>query len=195
MAKMFRGVSKGGCMPKKGFLALFYVFFMTFGLFAEGMKMESPDISGKLYLSQVYDRYGCHGKNISPELHWYGEPKGTRSFAVTMFDPDAPTGYGWWHWIVCNIPADIHGLPRGAGLNRAKALPKGAVQCKNDYGETGYGGPCPPKGDRPHRYIVTVYALDVAHLPVRPDMSPSLVYSMIEKHTIAKASLTARYGR
>jgi Raf kinase inhibitor-like YbhB/YbcL family protein len=164
-------------------------------LWAGGLSLESPDLSDRLSLEQVYDGYRCGGKNISPELLWHGEPKGTKSFAVTMFDPDAPTGHGWWHWIVVNIPVHLHTLPKGAGDPSGKRLPAGAVQTLNDFRKPGYGGACPPKGDAPHRYIVTVYALDVEKLPVTSDTSPARAVALIEKHAIAKASLTSRYGR
>jgi Raf kinase inhibitor-like YbhB/YbcL family protein len=168
---------------------------MTLVVWAGGFTLESPDVSGQLSLVQVYNGFGCRGENLSPELHWRGEPMGTKSFAVTMYDPDAPTGSGWWHWIVCNIPKNIHDLPRGAGDPSGTKMPKGALQCLNDYGEMGYGGACPPRGDKPHRYILTVYALDVEKLPVDPHTPPAKVRFMIESHAVAKSSLMAWYGR
>jgi Raf kinase inhibitor-like YbhB/YbcL family protein len=114
---------------------------------------------------------------------------------VTVYDPDAPTGSGWWHWIVFNIPKTVHRLPRGAGDPKSGLMPEGAVQGVTDFGTVGYGGACPPKGDRPHRYIFTVYALDVAKLPLDAKSSPALVGYMLEKHALAKASLMAYYGR
>ena len=164
-------------------------------LWADRFTLVSPDLPERLSLEQVYDGYGCGGKNISPELLWHGEPEGTKSFAVTMFDPDAPTGHGWWHWVVVNIPVRLHALPKGAGDPSGKRLPAGAVQTLNDFRKPGYGGACPPKGDAPHRYIVTVYALDAEKLHVTSDTSPARAAALIEKHAIAKASLTSRYGR
>ncbi|WP_456402602.1 YbhB/YbcL family Raf kinase inhibitor-like protein [Hydrogenimonas sp.] len=171
------------------------LMWMSLSLLAGGFTLKSPDISGQLTMEQVYNGFGCSGENISPELSWSGAPKGTKSFAVTLYDPDAPTGSGWWHWIVFNIPADVHRLPRGAGDPAKRLLPKGAVQSVTDFGKPGFGGACPPVGDRAHRYIFTVYALDVATLPLGPQSAPALVGFMLEKHALAKASLIAYYGR
>ena len=180
---------------KRWFCLLAAAIALPMALWAGGFVLESPDLSDRLSLEQVYDGYRCGGKNISPELHWRGEPKGTKSFAVTMFDPDAPTGHGWWHWVVANIPASVNSLPRGAGDPDGKGLPEGAVQTFNDFRKPGYGGACPPKGDKPHRYIVTLYALDVEKLPVTAKTSPARAAALIEKHAIAEASLVSRYGR
>ncbi len=169
------------------------VFGIT--VFAGGFTLKSPDLSGQLKMEQVYNGFGCSGKNISPELEWSNAPKGTKSFAITVYDPDAPTGSGWWHWLVFNIPSSVHSLPRGAGNPSAHLLPKGAVQSRTDFGKPGYGGACPPAGDRPHRYIFTVYALDVQKLPLNADSAPALIGFMLEKHAIAKASLISYYGR
>ncbi len=180
MKKLFLFVAAGG-------LALL--------LHAGGFTLKSPDLSGQLTMDQVYNGFGCSGKNISPELVWSGAPKGTKSFAVTLYDPDAPTGSGWWHWIVFNIPASVHRLPAGAGDPAKGLLPKGAVQSRTDFGKPGFGGACPPAGDRAHRYIFTVYALDVEKLPLDEKSPPALVGFMLEKHAIAKASLISYYGR
>ena len=182
---------------RRRWLALFLLqaFALALTLSGGAFTLESPDISGRLSLKQVYNGLGCHGENISPKLHWRGEPKGTKSFAVTLYDPDAPTKKGWWHWIVFNIPSGVHELLSGAGNPSAHLLPGGAVQSRNDFGTLGYGGACPPAGDRPHRYIVTVYALDVEKLLLGPDTSPARAVSMIESHAIAKASRMAYYGR
>ncbi len=169
------------------------VFGIT--VFAGGFTLKSPDLSGQLKMEQVYNGFGCSGKNISPKLEWSNAPKGTKSFAITVYDPDAPTGSGWWHWLVFNIPSSVHSLPRGAGNPSAHLLPKGAVQSRTDFGKPGYGGACPPAGDRPHRYIFTVYALDVQKLPLNADSAPALIGFMLEKHAIAKASLISYYGR
>ena len=128
--------------------------------------------------------------NMSPHLRWSGAPAGTRSYAVTCFDPDAPTGSGFWHWTVANIPADVTELLEGAS---PAALPKGAVEGRTDFGSPGYGGAAPPPGHGPHRYIFTVFAVDVPHLDVTPENSGAVFGFNLHFHTLAKASLTATY--
>ena len=134
------------------------------------------------------------GQNLSPALAWSGAPAGTRSFAVTLYDPDAPTGSGWWHWVVYNIPGSVAQLPQGAG-NAGGKLPAGAAQARNDYGEAAYGGPAPPAGDKPHRYVFTLYALKTDHIDVPPNSSTALIGFMLHANKLATASFTARYGR
>ncbi|GAN71530.1 kinase inhibitor [Acetobacter syzygii] len=143
--------------------------------------------------AQVYNGMGENGQNLSPALQWQGAPQGTRSFVVTVYDPDAPTGSGWWHWVVANIPPTTTSLPEGAGSGRA-GLPADAIQVRTDFGTPGYGGAAPPAG-RVHRYVFTVYALDVPKLDVTPDVSPALVGFMVHHHQLGAASLTALYGR
>lgn len=157
-------------------------------------RLWSPDVKGaKLGMDQVFNGMTCAGKNISPELRWSGAPAKTKSFVVTVYDPDAPTGSGWWHWTVYNIPASATALPNNAGSGRG--LPAGAVQGTTDFGKPGYGGACPPKGDKPHRYFFTVYALDVPSIDVPASASPANVGFNVHFHTIAKAGFVARYGR
>ena len=124
--------------------------------------------------------------NISPSLSWKDPPAGTKSFAVTVYDPDAPTGSGWWHWVVFNLPADVRSLPAGAGNPASGKLPKGAVQSLTDFGAPGYGGPCPPRGDRPHRYVFTVHALKVDKLDLDEKAMPALVGFMVTSNRIAR---------
>ena len=143
-------------------------------------------------LEQVFNGSGCTGQNISPDLEWSGAPKNTKSFAITVFDPDAPTGSGWWHWIVFNIPANVNRLARGAGSGKAQ-LPEGAIQSRNDYGQIGYGGPCPPPG-KPHRYIFTVYALK-DKLPLDAQASGAMVGFQLNHLKLAVGRLQARFGR
>lgn len=157
--------------------------------------LKSSDFGGQLSMKQVYNGFGCTGENISPALIWKDAPKGTKSFALTVYDPDAPTGSGWWHWVVANIPASVSSLPADAGDPAKKRMPKGAVQSTTSYGQGGFGGACPPVGDTPHRYIFTVYALDVDSLPLDATATPALAGYMINQHAIAKASLIAYYGR
>jgi Raf kinase inhibitor-like YbhB/YbcL family protein len=164
---------------------------------AAGFKLESPSVKpgGMLTETQVFNGFGCSGKNISPALKWSGAPKNTRSYAVTVYDPDAPTGSGWWHWVVYNIPASATGLPEGAGTADGNALPPGSAQGRTDFGAPGFGGACPPKGDKPHRYVFTVYALKTDKLDVPPDATAALVGFMIYGNKLAQASFTAKYGR
>jgi Raf kinase inhibitor-like YbhB/YbcL family protein len=161
------------------------------GAFELHSAVVTPDST--LSNDQVYDGFGCSGKNISPPLTWSGAPSTTRSFAVTVFDPDAP-GSGWWHWVVYDIPASVTELPQGAGDPGGKT-PAGAVQGRSDFGTAGYGGPCPPAGNKPHRYIFTVYALKVAKLDVPAATGAARVGSIINANKLASASFTARYGR
>jgi len=155
--------------------------------------LSSPDIAqGKaLDARQLLNDFGCTGGNVSPALSWQDPPAGTKSFALTVYDPDAPTGSGWWHWVVFDIPAGARSLPAGAGSADGKALPAGAVQSRTDFGAPGYGGACPPKGHGAHRYVFTLYALDVAHLGLAPDSSAALVGFNLGAHTLAKAGITA----
>lgn len=164
---------------------------------AKGLTLSSPDVKkgGTVPLEQVLNTFGCTGGDISPALNWSGAPAGTKSFAVTVYDPDAPTGSGWWHWVVFNIPANATGLPKNAGNLGANLAPAGSVQSRTDFGKPGYGGPCPPKGDKPHRYIFTVFAVNVDHLDANADASPAFVGFNLHFHTLARASFTAKYGR
>ncbi|WP_296818104.1 YbhB/YbcL family Raf kinase inhibitor-like protein [Brevundimonas sp.] len=128
--------------------------------------------------------------DTSPHLKWSGAPEGTKSFAVTCYDPDAPTGSGFWHWTVANIPADVTGLAEGASPN---AMPAGSVEGRTDYGPAGFGGAAPPPGHGPHRYIFTVFAVDTEKLEVTPDNSGAVFGFNLHFHTLAKASITATY--
>lgn len=145
--------------------------------------------------AHVFKGFGCEGGNVSPSLTWSNAPAGTKSFAVTVYDPDAPTGSGWWHWVVFNLPADTTSLAAGAGDPATGKLPAGAVQSRTDFGKAGFGGPCPPKGDKPHRYIFTVYALKVDQLDLGPDAPGAMVGYMANANKLGKASFTALYGR
>ena len=135
---------------------------------------------------------GCGGKNQSPQLSWSGAPSGTKSFAITCFDPDAPTGSGYWHWLACDIPSSITKVDAGAGTEKS---PAGGKSASNDYGLSSYGGPCPPKGDTAHRYIFTVYALDVAALPHATDKTHGATFIFLMRgHVLASGSMTATFG-
>jgi Raf kinase inhibitor-like YbhB/YbcL family protein len=161
-------------------------------------KLTSPDIKpgGTIAEEQVFNGFGCNGKNISPALKWSGAPKETKSFALLVHDPDAPTGgAGWWHWVVINLPAAATELPKGAGKGDGSTLPAGATSIATDFGTPGYGGPCPPAGDKPHRYNFTLYALKVDKLDVPKDAKASLAGFMANANAIGKATLTGKYGR
>ena len=166
---------------------------------AQTLTLTSADIKEGATIAneQVFKGFGCTGGNLSPALSWSGAPSGTRSFAVNIYDPDAPTGSGWWHWVVFNIPPATTSLPKNAGDVKKKLMPKGAIQSRTDFGTTGYGGPCPPPGDKPHHYQITVFALDVDKLPDAKNnaASAALVGFDLGSHTLAKATLTGLYGR
>ncbi len=164
---------------------------------AAGFVLTSPTIKpgSTLTDAQVFNGFGCTGKNISPALKWSGAPKDTKSFAVTVYDPDAPTGSGWWHWVVYNIPATASELAEGAGTADGKGLPAGSAQGRTDFGAPGFGGACPPPGDKPHRYIFTVHALKTDKLDIPADGTAALVGFMINANRLGSASFTAKYGR
>ena len=151
--------------------------------------------NGTIQSEQVFGGWGCTGRNVSPELEWSGAPADAKSFALTVYDPDAPTWSGFWHWQIFNIPANVTKLPAGAGDPEHGLAPAGSVHGRNDYGAIGYGGPCPPPGDKPHRYIFTVFALKAARLDLDASASAAVIGFNINANVIAKASVTAYYGR
>lgn len=167
------------------------------GAQAADFTVTSPQVAagGTLGSAQVFDGFGCQGGNQSPALVWSGAPAGTRSFAVTVYDPDAPTGSGWWHWVVYDLPATTTRLPANAGTADGRALPAPAAQGRTDYGSPGFGGACPPVGDRPHRYVFTVHALKVDRLEVPAGASAAMVGYFLGMNRLGQATLEARYGR
>jgi Raf kinase inhibitor-like YbhB/YbcL family protein len=162
------------------------------------MVLTSPDFTdqGTLANAHVFNGFGCSGENKSPALAWSGVPEGTKALALTVYDPDAPTGSGWWHWVVFNISAlsPSGTLMRSGMLMRGAVMPPEAIQSMTDFGTTGYGGPCPPVGDAPHRYIFTLYALkDI--IPLDAKASGAMVGFYINQLAIDLAVLTGKYGR
>jgi Raf kinase inhibitor-like YbhB/YbcL family protein len=148
----------------------------------------------------VFKGFGCNGDNVSPEISWSNAPAGTKSFAVMVHDPDAPTGgAGFWHWVVVDVPATTTRLPQGAGLKEGSALPAGSKQINTDFGAPGWGGPCPPvypkNLSKQHRYQFTVYALKVEKLELPANPTASLAGFMVNMNSLGKASFSARYGR
>jgi hypothetical protein len=182
-------------MTRNFFFALGFAMILALAPFAaaQGFELTSPDIKPDGVIGQKFVYGDCGGDNVSPELTWSDPPEGAKSFAVLVHDPDAP-GAGFWHWIVIDIPASAHSLPQGAGTRDGKKLPPGSVQIETDFGDPGWGGPCPPAG-RPHRYQFTVYALGVEKLAAPSLARPALVHSLVEKAALGKAGFTARYGR
>lgn len=158
--------------------------------------LVSPDLpSGQTVgHAQLFNGRGCSGQNLSPALEWSNAPARTRSLAVTLYDLDTPTGKGCWHWVMYNIPPNVSRLPAGAG-DPSRALMPGVTHGNTDFGRPGYIGPCPPVGDKPHRYIVTVHALDVDRLDVPANATAAFIGFTIGAHRLASATLTCKYGR
>ncbi|MBS0379267.1 MAG: YbhB/YbcL family Raf kinase inhibitor-like protein [Proteobacteria bacterium] len=160
-------------------------FTLTSSTFSDG---------GTLAAAQVFNGFGCQGGNLSPQLSWSHAPAGTQSFALLVHDPDAPTGSGWWHWVVYNIPGSVSSLAAGAGDAQKNLLPPGSVQGRTDFGTTGYGGPCPPPG-KPHHYHFRLYALKVAKLDLPADATAAFVAFNVHAQSLGSAELTGLYGR
>jgi Raf kinase inhibitor-like YbhB/YbcL family protein len=159
---------------------------------AAAFELKSPDIAPGATIADkfVFKGFGCEGGNLSPALEWRGAPQGTKGFALLVHDPDAPTGgAGFWHWVLIDIPADVHALAEGA------AVPAGAKAITTDFGAPGYGGPCPPKGDKPHHYNFTIYALKVAKLDLPANATASLTGFMVNANALGKTTLTGTYSR
>ena len=159
-------------------------FQLTSADVTDGAPLDEPQASGVM---------GAGGEDRSPQLSWSGFPEGTKSFAVTVFDPDAPTHSGFWHWAVANIPVSVTELPSGAGDRSGSGLPEGAVQLRNDAGFPGFVGAAPPAGHGPHRYFVTVHAVDVDRLDVPPDASCAFLGFTLFSHTLARAVLVGTH--
>jgi Raf kinase inhibitor-like YbhB/YbcL family protein len=160
---------------------------MSFRLWSNDLKEGE-----RMPAAQVFNGMGHSGGNRSPHLAWEGAPGGTKSFVITVYDPDAPTGSGWWHWVVANIPATAKELPADSGSGNG--LPAGALQTRTDFGAPGYGGAAPPSGPA-HRYIFTLHALGVERLDVTDQSSAALVGFMTNMNSLGKATLTVTYGK
>jgi Raf kinase inhibitor-like YbhB/YbcL family protein len=157
--------------------------------------LESDDVSDGQMLASTFVHDSAGGENLSPQLRWSGAPAETRGFLVTCLDPDAPTGSGFWHWLAVDIPASVTELARGAGAADGSGLPSGAFHVRSDFGSAGYGGAAPPPGDRPHRYVFAVHALDTEKLGPDASATPAAVAFNAIFHTIARATLRPVYSR
>ena len=158
--------------------------------------LSSPDIAngGKISDAQVFNSFGCSGRNVSPALSWSNAPAGTKSFALLVHDPDAPTGSGWWHWVVYDIPAGTTSLAANAGDSTKNLMPGGAVQGRTDFGTPGYGGPCPPPG-KPHHYHFRLYALKVPKLDVPADATAAFIGFNVKANSLGETEILGLYGR
>jgi Raf kinase inhibitor-like YbhB/YbcL family protein len=157
---------------------------------------SDPQLAISVPLIYTAKAFGCSGGNTSPPLEWRGAPAGTKSFVVTLFDRDErSTPSGWWHWVIYDLPGTAEKLPAGAGAEHSPLLPAETRQGRTDLGEDAYHGPCPAKGDPPHRYVFTIYALNVAKLDVPADSSGAMVTSTTQDHLLGKAVFVAHYGR
>ena len=157
--------------------------------------LGSDDLTdgGTLPDAQVFNDWGMTGGNSSPHLRWSGFPAGTKSFAVTCYDPDAPTASGFWHWVLFDLPASVTELPAGAGAVGGANLAAGAQMARNDFNAKGYGGAAPPSGHGPHRYFFVVHALGVDSLGLDSDAPPAVVGFMCNANALGRARLIATY--
>ena len=165
------------------------------GFSQKTFSLTSKDLGGQATKTEEFSGFGCSGKNQSPQLSWANAPAGTKSFAVTMYDPDAPTGSGWWHWVVFDINANVSELVTNAGNLAANLAPKGAIQSLTNFGAAGFGGPCPPQGHGIHQYIITVHALKTDKLGLDATANPAVVGYYLWQNTLAKASIVTYYQR
>jgi len=166
-------------------------------VFADSLTLSSQDIVQGEFMAkaQEFNGFGCSGGDISPHLKWSNAPIGTKSFAITAYDPDAPTGSGWWHWQIVNIPMTLMEIQSGAGNTKTNIAPIGSTQIQNDYGSRGFGGACPPEGHGVHHYRFTVHALSVEKLELPEDASGALAGYMINAHTIESSTIESLYKR
>ncbi|MCO6173868.1 YbhB/YbcL family Raf kinase inhibitor-like protein [Flavobacterium sp. NRK F10] len=182
-------------MKKANLIWVLSLLFSTTLFGQNTFTLSSNDLGGEATKTQEFNGFGCSGNNQSPQLSWKNAPQGTKSFAVTMYDPDAPTGSGFWHWVVFDIPANANELVPNAGNATLNLTPKGAIQSVTDYGIKGFGGPCPPEGHGLHQYIITVYALKTDKLGLDENANPAIVGFYLWNNTLAKASIVTYYQR
>lgn len=182
--------------PIRNALALLTLSF-TLPVMAGSLSLTSNDITHGQHMSKAHEftGFGCTGDDVSPHLRWQNAPEGTKSFAITAYDPDAPTGSGWWHWQLVNIPANVTELLANAGSPQGDLAPAGSHHVNNDYGIRGFGGACPPVGHGVHRYRFTVHALSVETLDLPENASGALAGFMINANSIATSTLEALYQR
>ncbi|MFT5997354.1 MAG: Raf kinase inhibitor-like YbhB/YbcL family protein [Glaciecola sp.] len=180
-------------------LKLISILSLSFSahVFAESLTLSSQDIAQGEFMSKAHEftGFGCSGGDLSPHLKWSGAPEGTKSFAITAYDIDAPTGSGWWHWQLVNIPSTVSELATDAGSTKKDLAPQGSSQIKNDYGSKGFGGACPPSGHGVHRYRFTVHALSVEKLELPDDASGALVGYMVNANTLESSTIESLYKR
>jgi Raf kinase inhibitor-like YbhB/YbcL family protein len=172
-------------------------FTLSASAFAGSLTLSSTDISEGEFMTKKHEYigFGCSGDDLSPHLKWANAPEGTKSFAITAYDPDAPTGSGWWHWQVVNIAKNVTEIPTGAGSIKQNLSLKGSMQIANDYGSKGFGGACPPSGHGVHHYRYTIHALSVEKLDLPENASGALTGYMINANTIESSTIESLYKR
>lgn len=180
---------------KKIFFGILSVISLNMAIAQSTFSLKSTTLGGQMTNTQVFNGFGCTGDNISPELTWSNPPAGTKSFAITMHDPDAPTGSGWWHWVIFDIPANSSKLVSNAGNLAVNLAPKGSIQSTTDFGKPGFGGPCPPQGHGFHKYEITIYALKTEKLGLDANANPALVGFYLHNQILEKASIISYYKR
>jgi Raf kinase inhibitor-like YbhB/YbcL family protein len=182
-------------MQKSIFVSTILMLFSITLYSQSTFSLSSKTLGGNSTTLQEFNGFGCTGKNQSPQLSWVNAPEGTKSFAVTMYDKDAPTGSGWWHWVVFDIPAEVNTLAENAGNIESGLMVEKAIQSLTNYGAPGYGGPCPPENHGLHQYVITVHALKVSELGLDQNTNPAIVGYYLWNNTLAKASIVTYYER
>ena len=176
-------------------ISFFISILFAANVYAADLKVTSTSFKNNETLQNkyVFNSFGCTGENKSPQVKWSKGPEGTKYYAVTVYDPDAPTGSGWWHWTVLNIPSTVTELAEGISGD-VKKMPKDSIEARTDFGKPGYGGPCPPPKSAPHHYIVTVYALK-DKIPLDQEAPGAMVGYYINSLKISEGKITGLYSR